>query len=138
MFRTSIRIRVTSAVLGLAAGGILVVTPAAVADPVIIPTNPPIPGCPIGYTNIIVGTPGADEIYGTDESDLILGYGGDDYLMGGRGRDIIVGGNGDDDLSGLEGNDCIVGGAGDDESFRYEYVADGDDTEYSVTARYEY
>ncbi|MBR0906614.1 peroxidase family protein [Bradyrhizobium liaoningense] len=42
--------------------------------------------------NIIVGTPGHDNLTGTAGDDLMLGLGGNDVLNGGAGNDILVGG----------------------------------------------
>jgi Ca2+-binding RTX toxin-like protein len=138
MFRTSTRIRVTSAVLGLAAGGVLVAAPARAADPV-----PPIPilptSCSVNWSNVIVGTPGRDELVGTDANDLILGLGGNDLIWGLDGRDTLLGGDGNDIIGGGPGNDCILGGAGDDESVLWVFSTEnGWDTDSSVSYRYEY
>lgn len=138
MFRTSTRIRITFAALGLAAGGLLVVAPARASEP-----TPPIPiiptFCPINWTNVIWGTPQRDEIHGTDENDLIIGLGGNDVILGGEGRDTLVGGDGDDILGGGPANDCILGGNGADESVLWVFSSEnGHDTDSSVSYRYEY
>lgn len=124
-----------TAAISLAAGGLLAVAPAhAGASPPEVPL-----GCPINWTNVIIGTPGDDVLQGTAANDLILGLGGDDVVYGGGGRDTILGGNGDDLLAGGPGDDCVVGGAGNDESVLWLYsVPNGDDDSYSVQFRYEY
>lgn len=71
----------------------------------------------------IVGTSGADNLYGTNGSDVIVGgkgrdqihgLGGDDFICGEGGPDILSGGSGDDELSGGQGADAIFSGSGDD------------------------
>jgi len=82
------------------------------ADPPSLPD-----GCPgpIGiYDNVIVGTPGPDELHGTKDDDLIIGLGGDDVLSGGHGNDCLVGGDGEDTLRGGLGDDTLLGGDKDD------------------------
>jgi Ca2+-binding RTX toxin-like protein len=65
-------------------------------------------------SNAIEGTPGNNEIKGTNAGDLIRGGAGDDKLDGGNGNDVIFGGDGKDGLQGSDGNDVIYGNAGDD------------------------
>jgi len=88
-----------------------------------------------GEAATIVGTPGKDELRGTNGRDVIVGLagndridarGGDDLVCGGDGRDRIKGGTGDDRLFGqLNGfrsdrgggtwyGDKLEGGPGDD------------------------
>jgi Ca2+-binding RTX toxin-like protein len=76
-----------------------------------------------GLVPNIIGTPGDDELGGTDEPDVIIGLagsddiegmGGDDTICGGPGHDDLIGGLGDDVLSGEEGMDHLWGGDGDD------------------------
>jgi hypothetical protein len=62
----------------------------------------------------LVGTPGADEINGTELRDVIVGFGGDDVIRGRQGRDFICGGPGDDLLIGNGGRDVLRGQGGDD------------------------
>lgn len=76
-----------------------------------------------GETPTIIATPGRPTV-GTDGDDVILGTpgpdqidagDGDDIVCGRAGRDQIDGGTGDDVISGGPGHDRIVGGAGDDD-----------------------
>ncbi len=71
----------------------------------------------------IEGTPGDDNLLGTNCEDIIFGYAGndqidgrdgDDRIDGGDGDDHIVGGDGDDTIFGHDGNDIIFGGRGND------------------------
>ena len=73
--------------------------------------------------NRIIGSAGADTLYGHDGNDtiqgeagadIIFGGVGDDKLLGGDGHDSIYGGAGADTLSGGAGNDLLDGGAGND------------------------
>jgi Ca2+-binding RTX toxin-like protein len=82
---------------------------------------------------IINGTPGADELRGTNRDDLIRGFGGideidgrdgDDEISGGSrgddivagdGDDLVLGNRGNDDIAGDSGNDSVDGGDGNDE-----------------------
>lgn len=116
MFRHSARI--SSLLVGVAAGGLLLATPAE-AD--ITPIGLPPMLCPITWTNVIIGTEHDDDILGTPANDLIVAGGGDDEVYGGGGRDIILGGDGDDVLAGGPADDCVLGGAGDDESVQWTY-----------------
>lgn len=79
----------------------------------------------------LTGTPGPDELRGSDlgdtidgagAADTILGYGGDDLLYGGSdadpaapGADRLYGGDGNDGLRGGGGNDVLNGGNGNDQ-----------------------
>lgn len=75
----------------------------------------------------IVGSDGADDLFGGWLDDVIVGGGGNDILMGLLGNDHLIGGDGDDILNGdltLEipsglaarptGHDLLEGGAGND------------------------
>jgi len=71
----------------------------------------------------ILGTIGADALFGLGgDDDMAGGTGfdsidgaeGDDLLRGQGGQDTLVGGDGDDDLRGGNGDDILVGGAGTD------------------------
>ena len=63
----------------------------------------------------LLGTPGADTIYGfNDTANTIDGGDGNDMLYGGALNDALSGGNGDDNVSGERGNDTLAGGAGND------------------------
>ena len=67
-----------------------------------------------------VGTPGPDNIVGTDGDDIINGLSENDTLDGGAGNDIINGGSDEDTLSGGPGDDILNGGSQDD------YIEGGD------------
>ena len=62
----------------------------------------------------IVGTGGADLLFGMAGDDSIDGGAGDDRLWGGDGDDILIGGAGDDVLDGRDGNNILTGGSGND------------------------
>lgn len=69
---------------------------------------PPFPG-------IFLGTPGNDNLNGTNRSDLIQGFGGDDRLSGRDGSDVLLGGGGDDFIEGGDGEDALLGEDGRDD-----------------------
>ena len=82
------------------------------------------------YTELVIGTSGADALTGGGGyRDYIHGAGGDDTLFGndatlsdlrgGAGNDEIFGANNIDRIAGGEGNDLMDGGGGDDMA-RYE------------------
>jgi Ca2+-binding RTX toxin-like protein len=62
----------------------------------------------------IPGTPGDDELVGTNDPDTITGFEGDDFISGLGGDDTIDAGPGDDQASGGQGNDTITLGDGFD------------------------
>ena len=71
----------------------------------------------------ILGTPGDDNIAGTEcandidggcGDDNIDGRGGNDMIVGGSGDDHIVAGSGDDIVQAGDGNDIVFGGVGKD------------------------
>ena len=62
----------------------------------------------------LIGSEGADAIFGFDSDDTLLGTGGDDTLDGGAGNDQLLGGAGGDSLSGGTGSDFLFGDAGND------------------------
>lgn len=133
--------RIGAAGLAVAASTVLTIAP-SVAGP---QTDPPpplpvgfVPVCLLPFTNIIIGTPGPDELVGTSRNDLIIGLGGADVIHGGGGRDSIYGGAGPDKISGDEGDDCIIGGPGMDATFRLLMLSPGTDQEETIEARYEY
>lgn len=65
----------------------------------------------LNLTAIIIGT----NSKGTNANELILGTPGADNLGGGGGSDCILGGGGDDVLNGGKGNgDVCIGGPGND------------------------
>ena len=64
---------------------------------------------------IVVGTPGNDQLQALDGDDLVSGFDGDDLLEAGSGNDLVLAGPGNDLALGEEGDDVIEGGDGDDE-----------------------
>jgi hypothetical protein len=82
---------------------------------------------------VVYGTPGDDELFGGNQSQVIMGLGGDDVihgnnsgdclvggdgndrLYGGNAKDVLIGDNGDDSLDGGNGADFLDGGGGDDD-----------------------
>jgi Ca2+-binding RTX toxin-like protein len=62
----------------------------------------------------LIGTEGADTIYGRNFGDTISGLAGDDYIDGNLGDDTVYGGEGNDTLLGDAGNDVLYGEAGND------------------------
>ena len=62
----------------------------------------------------VLGTGGADSLFGDAGNDLLLGRNGYDLLSGGLGEDLLDGGNGADELFGGEGFDTLFGGNGSD------------------------
>lgn len=83
------------------------------------------------YHERIIGGPGSDTVYGSDDGaddawgydgdDTIYGYGGDDWLDGGfekltiaDGSDTLYGNLGNDTLAGRYGSDKLYGGGGND------------------------
>ncbi|EPA06857.1 calcium-binding protein, partial [Candidatus Nitrosarchaeum limnium] len=87
-------------------------------------------GLPISaYTSIIDGTPGNDNLQGTNGDDLIRGFAGDDKINGKKGNDCIYGGSGDDKINGGSGNDTIFGEEGNDKingNNGDDYISGGD------------
>jgi Ca2+-binding RTX toxin-like protein len=72
-------------------------------------------------SNVILGTPGADDIEATDDDDLIRVDGGDDRVVSGDGDDVIYGGSGNDEIYSQDDDDRVFGGLGND------YIAGGGD-----------
>ncbi len=52
--------------------------------------------------DLILGSPGSDDLRGNNGNDCILGGGGNDALRGGAGTDVCIGGPGNDTFSGCE------------------------------------
>ena len=78
------------------------------------------PTC-FGQAVTIMGTPGDDEIYASEDvSDVIYGGGGNDTIIGGEfyadgtAPDLLCGGPGNDWIKGARGDDKLNGGDGDD------------------------
>jgi Ca2+-binding RTX toxin-like protein len=67
-----------------------------------------------GGNDVILGTPGADEIWAGAGNDIILGMGGDDVIHGEDGNDLICAGWGDDKADGDRGHDTVYGEPGND------------------------
>jgi len=67
-----------------------------------------------GRSATIVGSPGKDQLRGTDAADVIVGLDGKDTIKGLKGKDRLCGGKGKDKIVGGKGNDKIVGGKGSD------------------------
>jgi Ca2+-binding RTX toxin-like protein len=62
----------------------------------------------------ILGTPGDDDIVGTNRADIICALGGDDEVRGLSGHDVVDGANGDDEIAGGKKGDVMFGVAGRD------------------------
>ena len=87
---------------------------------------------PPDNNDVLYGTEGDDNLFGTRENDIIEAKGGDDrvfarngndevhggsgndWLFGGKGDDLLYGNDGDDFLFGQRGSNEMSGGAGDD------------------------
>jgi uncharacterized repeat protein (TIGR01451 family) len=66
------------------------------------------------YSTIIDGTPGNDNLKGTNGDDLIRGLAGNDKINGKKGNDCLIGGEGHDRITGGDGDDTIQGNQGND------------------------
>ena len=64
--------------------------------------------------NVLTGLGGNDQLLGGDGNDTLDGGVGDDFLLGGNGNDRLLGGDGADVLSGGSGVDTMTGGIGTD------------------------
>lgn len=62
---------------------------------------------------LIVGTPDADFLKGTNADDILQGLAENDVLLGDGGQDTLAGGPGDDALYGMLGDDVFLFGTGD-------------------------
>src|SRR5215212_7984082 len=69
------------------------------------------------------GTPGDDDIKGSDVDDFLVGLAGNDVIAGqagndnidgGEGNDYLIGGVAGDNIKGAAGNDTLIGGPGAD------------------------
>lgn len=63
--------------------------------------------------NVILGTPGPDNIFSRGGNDTICGGGGNDVIYAGEGRDFAFGESGNDVIRGYNGNDFLDGGHGE-------------------------
>jgi Ca2+-binding RTX toxin-like protein len=73
--------------------------------------------------NYLVGTDGADFIFGANMKEYILGGAGDDHLYGGKQADHIDGGCGDDFIYAGRAASVLTGGEGDDTFYFAQNVA---------------
>jgi Ca2+-binding RTX toxin-like protein len=80
-----------------------------------------------GTSETILGSDGANIIYGFNGNDAITGYDFADYLFGGGGNDTIDGGEGNDLIAGGAGNDVLTGGVGQD-TFLFDALSSSVDT----------
>ncbi|MTI44749.1 VCBS repeat-containing protein [Roseibium hamelinense] len=62
----------------------------------------------------LTGSTHADELIGTDQSELVFGFAGDDSVRANAGSDTIFSGLGNDLVDGGAGNDRIFAGLGND------------------------
>ncbi len=76
-----------------------------------------------GGFEIVVETPGNNQLLGQDGDDTLRGGDGEDDLAGGAGNDEAYGQGGQDALLGGEGDDRLDGGADND---LYAYLASSD------------
>jgi len=99
-----------SVVFGLTASNLILATPAMEDYTQGVTANDlKPPECShLDLVNIVTGR------NGTRENDLMLGTPGDDDLDGKQGDDCIVGGAGNDNLRGKQGDDVLIGGPGTD------------------------
>lgn len=72
------------------------------------------PPPPLAAAGNIIGTAGADALFGTGGADNILAMKGRDMIFGGAGDDNILAGAGGDMVFADDGNDRIFGEGGDD------------------------
>lgn len=75
-----------------------------------------------GQSELVIGTPGNDNVLSRGGTDCILGGGGNDDLRGGAGLDILIGGPDNDRLDGGggRGDVCYGGGQPGDTFLRCE------------------
>jgi Ca2+-binding RTX toxin-like protein len=62
----------------------------------------------------LLGTDGANQLFGYATADTIDGLAGNDFISGRAGNDILNGGEGNDNVFGEDGDDLIDGGLGMD------------------------
>jgi Ca2+-binding RTX toxin-like protein len=102
------RTRFTSTMLATALSTVVAVGLGVSAEPAAAATT-----C-LGRTVTISGTPGDDNLQGTNSIDVFDGLGGNDRINGLGGNDVMCGGPGNDSLRGDAGADTFSGGLGDD------------------------
>lgn len=68
-------------------------------------------------TEVLIGTPDADDLTATGAIRRVEGLAGNDTLTGGAGNDALFGGDGHDRMDGAAGADTMTGGTGDDTYF---------------------
>jgi Ca2+-binding RTX toxin-like protein len=76
--------------------------------------------------DVLVGSPGPNQVSGGDGDDALTGRDGDDYVTGGAGNDTLWGADGVDNLNGGPGNDMHNGGAGADTLFARDFINGND------------
>lgn len=64
-------------------------------------------------SQVVLGSPNSETLFGRSGNDLLCGFGGDDQLYGGSGNDILISGTGVDQLYGESGGDTLYGDTGD-------------------------
>lgn len=69
---------------------------------------------PPDNNDVLYGTEGDDNLFGTRENDIIEAKGGDDRVFARNGNDEVHGGSGNDWLFGGNGDDLLYGNDGDD------------------------
>lgn len=76
--------------------------------------------------NVVVGTPGDDNLDGTAVKDFILADAGNDTLTGDAGDDTLFGGSGNDRLEGGGDDDLLAGDGGIFADFGNDVLLGGD------------
>jgi len=69
---------------------------------------------PAGFTLVVTGGEGNDQVDGWSRPDTLSGGPGNDILRGYAGADTLDGGDGDDEVLGGKDADTLMGGAGND------------------------
>lgn len=83
--------------------------------------------------DLIYGWTGSDTIYGDDGDDTLAGDADGDWLSGGAGKDVFYAGDGNDTLTGGTGFDIMNGGAGTN-TYLFRTLADSSRLETTSTA----
>jgi Ca2+-binding RTX toxin-like protein len=121
------QIRTLGAVGALVAGGLLVLSSVASAQPAPARFGPhaidevwrgtmeaDVYTAPDGSRDQMIGRAGDDTLAAGDMRDVVRGNRGDDTIDGGPGRDRLKGNRGNDTIDGGEDGDWILGGSGAD------------------------